>query len=457
MKMLRQILTLAVLVVSPVFTIAGDSSRTPALTALSDAAGSGVVDQPGVKHGVYDRVRWFAGQRAKAAAPPQLPMQEKKWTVMVFNNGANNLAGAVLAMDLEQMSSVGSTDNMNLVLEMGLASGSQSLVQRMLLLPASRGKKINPVIYSMDVNRDMGAWNHVADFVQWAKKNFPARRYMLIIQNHGAGVSGISFDDTSGNTIKISQFTPMFKRAGFVDIFLMNACLMQMLEVDYQIGPNAGVIVGSEEVDAAWFQHEERLGYLNAHPDDSAESISSAFVDMRDKARNALSGYRLAPHATLSAVRTSELKNLSLALDAWVGAVVAADEPAALRAAIESVIRFNGLNETTRAESQFADLGDFASILSGASRSPEVKDATGNLLDSIKKSVVKSMGTQGHKEVAGISIRMIPRKKPQTSAAPPDKPGRSFVEYSYTDMRLIKAGGRWGEFLGWAEKIYYQP
>ena len=36
---------------------------------------------------------------------------------------------------------------------------------------------------------DMGDYRQVVNFVRWAKVNYPAKRYMLIIENHGDGWS----------------------------------------------------------------------------------------------------------------------------------------------------------------------------------------------------------------------------------------------------------------------------
>jgi hypothetical protein len=418
--------------------------------------------------GIYGRVEWIAKKRAELPVAPKLPMPKKKWTVMAFINGSNNLGESVLANDLAQMSSVGTTDNMNLVVDLGLSSGEKmSLVQRMLLLPARRAKQINPVVYAAEINRDMGAWANAADFIRWAKTNFPADRYMFIIGNHGGmvdGISGISFDDTSGNFIRVHQLSPLFKRAGRVDMFVLDSCLMQTAEVAYQVGEKADVIIGSEEIDwSDMSQYLERLKYLTAHSDESTEEIAAAFVKMR---REKMAGDKR--YTTLSAVRGSGLRDLPAALNAWTAAVMKAGKPPAVVEAVTRAARFFGpMNHTDYANSQLVDLGDFAGRVSLASKDDGIKESTDALLKVISKAVIansavgrNSEGVDFGKAVKGLSIRMIPlaARSPGRARGEAEQlkqhatPG---VDYAYRNLRLFKeSGSNWPDFLEWTRKIY---
>jgi|GEM_PF-885157 len=467
---METILKTMIIAAAVLFPAASSSAGEGGESASSQAAAL-APDAPQPKGGVYARARWSANARAELPAAPQLPMQKKKWTVMAFINGSNNLGEFVLRSDLQQMSSVGTTDNMNLVVDLGLSSGkSMSLVQRMLLLPPKPGKKINTVVYSAEINRDMGAWANAADFVQWAKKNFPAERYLFIIQNHGGmrnGMSGISFDDTAGSFIKAPQLSPLFKRAGKVDIFVLAACLMQTAEVAYQVGEAADVIIGSEEVDwSDLFQHKERFAYLNAHPGDSTEDIAAAFVNMRQER---MVGDREKRYNTLSAVRTAELKGLPAALNAWTDAVMNAKEPFALLQTVSDAARFesNIPRHSVYVNSQLVDLGDFTGAVAKLSKNDGVKTAAGGIARLLQKAVIanSAVGTNTEgvdyaKRVHGLSIRMLPLapRSPglfaAETAAPKEKLAVPRVEYSYRDFQLMKDGCKWADFLEWTKKLY---
>ena len=412
------------------------------------------------------------------------PVQQKEWTVMVFMNGSNNLAEYFLD-DVKSMSTIGTTADVNLVTEFSIKTGQSSLVQRMRLLPGD-GKEINGEVYKTWGNRDMGDWRNAADFVKWAKAKFPAKRYLLIIQDHGGGFvdetfqpkpedKGISYDAVTGNYIKVPELPLLLKEAGPVDMLILNACEMQMAEVAYEVGEKAGVIIASEDTDdAKYFQYKERLAYLGANSQESTEKIASAFIDMRKRmltpgnmfySEVQKSTFTISEYSanTLSAIRTIELKNLSSALDSWSSAVITANESDAILYAVASTVRFGVQNPSEQPFSQFTDLGDFAIRVAYVSKKQEVKDATTNLLTFIKRKLVvansavnmNSSGVDYSKAARGISIKMIPLTPVNHSVLG----GLSWdfvTDTRYGDLLLPK-DSQWDEFLSWVGKIYYQP
>ena len=415
-------------------------------------------------------------QKPQAVNPvpvnPAAPAWQKEWTVMDFMNGTNNLS-EYFFNDVKKMSAIGTTANVNLVTEFSIQTGQSSLVQRMRLLP-SPGGEINGEVYKTWQNRDMGDWRNAAEFVKWAKAAFPAKRYLLIIQDHGGGFideswkpktgdKGISYDDVTNNYIKVPELSKLLTETGPVDLFIMNACEMQMAEVAYEIGGKAGVIIASEETDdAKYFQYKERLEYLGANSQAPTETIASAFIDMRRKmlaegnqfySEVQKSTFTIGKYSanTLSAIRTAQLNNLPAALDEWSGAVIAANEPDAVLFAVASAVRLGVQNPAGQPFSQFTDLGDFANRLAYASKKQEVKDATTKLLGFIKKLVLangaqnfNASGVDYAKAIRGVSIKMIPLAPVSHSVM---NPGLDFTtDTKYADLRLAK-DSQWDEFL----------
>src|SRR5690606_28366009 len=103
---------------------------------------------------------------------------------------------------------------------------------------------------------DMGNPDTLGDFIKWAKQNYPADRYCLILWNHGNGwkrsaqdeypTRAFSYDDQYGTSIKTWQ-TDQMMGGETVDILAWDASLMQMVEVAYEARSHADYIVGSEE------------------------------------------------------------------------------------------------------------------------------------------------------------------------------------------------------------------
>ncbi|OGR45498.1 MAG: hypothetical protein A2X35_08285 [Elusimicrobia bacterium GWA2_61_42] len=427
-----------------------------------------------------------ASPQAVQAAPasPENPAPVKEWTVMIFMNGTNNLAPYFLG-DVNAIADIGATQEVNISLEFSLMYKESSVVSRVRVLKTENGQPAADV-YNTWENRDMGDWRNLADFVRWSKASFPAKRYMLIIQNHGGGFldqtakpkngnKGISYDEISGNYIKIPELARVLAETGPVDMLVMNACEMQMAEVAYELGSGAGVILASEEIDrAVFFQYKERLAYLEANPAENAEKVATAYVEMRRKivfpGSEVNYGFGNSTHTytvtkdianTLSALRPAELRGLPAALNAWTAAVMAAGETEAVVYAVASTVRLGVLKPSDQPFSQFTDLWNFAWRVNYMSKDPGVKEATKELFAYLDKLVLANAGMNSNlsgldysKAVRGVSIKMIPLTPAPQSAVNPNM--TVVTDTKYSDLRLSK-DSQWDEFLAWAGQLYYRP
>ena len=136
------------------------------------------------------------------------PRVEKEWTFLIFLNADNNLDQFGVG-DVEEMTQVGSTDQFNMVVQLDRAQGQ----------PCNRlfiNKGDYELVESMG-ECDMGSADVLTDFVDWGAQNYPAKKYAVVIWNHGSGWNkrqgntifrGISYDDESGNHITTAQLTP---------------------------------------------------------------------------------------------------------------------------------------------------------------------------------------------------------------------------------------------------------
>ena len=95
------------------------------------------------------------------------------------------------------------------------------------------------------------------DLVSFAKANYPAKHYMLLLTGHGSGWvdfspqperrKGISFNGETNNHIRTTQLHDILQAVGYIDVLYLHACLMQMAEVVHEVKDNLGVLVASEE------------------------------------------------------------------------------------------------------------------------------------------------------------------------------------------------------------------
>jgi len=204
-----------------------------------------------------------------------------KWTFMVYMNGDNNLESyGYLDLDLEEMKQVGSSNGVNIIVQLDrygntgcwrykVNQGSLEILQTLLEL-------------------DSGSPDTLRDFANWAIANFPAQHYALIIWNHGNGwrlrtleTRGISFDDTSGtyiNSVKLKQAINNISHR--IDILGMDACLMAMVEVAYQVRDNVDYLVGSQESEPGnGWPYNTILSALVNNPTMSPREFASQIVD----------------------------------------------------------------------------------------------------------------------------------------------------------------------------------
>ncbi|HWZ73635.1 MAG TPA: clostripain-related cysteine peptidase [Casimicrobiaceae bacterium] len=104
------------------------------------------------------------------------------WTIMVYLAGDNNLDGAGVA-DLREMKKVGSSASVNVIAQFDRA-GSRGTTKRFYL---RKGTEL-PKDAVQDLGEtDTGDPRVLCDFFRWGVKNYPARHYLLVIWNHGAG------------------------------------------------------------------------------------------------------------------------------------------------------------------------------------------------------------------------------------------------------------------------------
>lgn len=452
---------------------ARDFSLNGIKAADINAAGADLASPSGAK-GIFDFVKPPKPQEGVA----------KEWTVMVFMNAKNNLSdgqlmglvGKFAEKDINEMKKVGSTDKINVVVEHGIkGKGARRLyIQKEGLL--NNGEKV----YGEYPNADMGDYKRVIEFVKWSKATFPAKHYMLVLWNHGLGwidpnqtlhtagtgasEKGILFDDETKNYVRTRQLGEILKQTGYVDVFAMNACLMQMAEVGYEVKDYTGLILASEETMLAQgFDYEKLLGFMNSNPSFSNEQLSDFMINWEREFM--AGGMNIGPlhrpfgniGATVSTVRPQALNALPGYLDAFSNAVMANNETAAVKIAIESAVRFSSLapKDKKKQIAPYVDLYDFAAIVGANAAAPAVKQAAENLMGFIKgQLVMRSVGLNSDSEngydytrVGGIAINMTMKMKTVPAAV------ADIYETKYPELSLSKAS-QWDEFVSWTDGVW---
>ncbi len=183
---------------------------------------------------------------------------------------------------------------------------------------------------------------------------------------------GIAYDDGAGDCLDNQELKRVLATAHRllgrkVDVIGMDACLMTMIEVAYQLRDHAEVLVGSEELEPGpGWPHADILGDLTKNPTMTAAELGTTIVH-----RYAESYRHAAEDATQTAIALGQLGELVEAVDLLGRRLLAGVKGVALRTAIEYARRrtlgfFDGL---------YVDLHHLAGTLARAAGSGRVAEA----------------------------------------------------------------------------------
>ena len=220
-----------------------------------------------------------------------------EWTVMIYLDSDNDLESAGID-DINEMEMVGSTTNVNIVVladripGYDISNNNWTTTRRYYITQDSDQMQINSEFNDLG-ELNMGDPQTLIDFASWAVTEYPAEKYLLVIWNHGGGfrspaytTKDIAWDDTSGGdriTMPELEYalsaisTQMGKN---IDIVGMDACLMAMTEVAYQIKDCADILVTSEENEPGdGWPYDTILAQLVSNPHMSPEQLAADIVD----------------------------------------------------------------------------------------------------------------------------------------------------------------------------------
>lgn len=190
---------------------------------------------------------------------PNLTKEEKLWTIMIYMVGSSlerqTITKGYASKDILEMligTQIPENRNINVVITTGGSSREGwKTVKRSLI----RDRQLF-------VLEDLGEqpMNHpqtLSDFVLWAKDQFPAQHYALVLWNHGGGTQGFG-QDTSKNVnapmmslIELHQAYQAI-RAELekpLEIIIYDACVMASIEVSEITATVANVMSGSVEIE----------------------------------------------------------------------------------------------------------------------------------------------------------------------------------------------------------------
>jgi hypothetical protein len=327
------------------------------------------------------------------------------------------------------MKKVGSTGALNIIAQFDRAEGHAT--KRYYL---RKGGAVNGDAVASLGKTNTGDPKALTGFIRWGVKTYPAERYLLVLWNHGQGwddtdiyanernrrlrrlASGpirhalfhtsvrrtlksatqdlaaraILLDDNAKDFLDnlemkkvLADAKALLKRK--LDILGMDACLMSMAEVGYQMRDSALFTVGSEQTEPldGW-PYTDILADLARNPAMTARDLSALIV------KKYIASY------TSDAV-TQSACDLAKA-DAVAGAV--AHLSAALKAGLsDAQTRQQMLIARTQAQNYEVedniDLVDFCSLLKSAAGGSQIASRCQEVIDAVESGYVIAQGCKG--------------------------------------------------------------
>lgn len=388
--------------------------------------------------------------------------QPVEWTVMVYMNGDNSLEEDAL-IDFMELARVGSTAEVNVVVQ--LDRNGKYVPQTDERFPywtetyrfrVMKGMKPSPESASKDPQlgeANMGAGKTLADFVEWTKRTYRAKRYALILWDHGQGWRGVlsptdevrvmvsrsgidpliqpvvgkvrlgfpfrtaigspfrtlSYDETDKDKLynqEIQLHLQQVLKGEKLDLIGFDACLMAMVETAYAMRGIASTFVGSEElVPGTGFQYDEWLNVLTKNPRMDGHALGKVLVASFEQRYGTATDVRDAnPLTTLSAVDLTKVDQIAAAITTLSKSLIAKfkSEKSNIRLAREacSVYAPNALGDG-RDYFLHVDLARFCDELVARSRDQEIRNKAAAVSAIIRSAVLRNYAGAGRRGTFG--------------------------------------------------------
>ena len=181
--------------------------------------------------------------------------EEKDLTLMVYLCGSNLESGYGSATkDLEEMMQSGfDADRIHLlVMNGGSEKWQMSFDPEETCISQLGGRGMRVV--SRYEKKNMGDPGTLTELLRFGKEKFPARRYALILWDHGAGpLGGVCLDENfSPDRLTIQELSEAIEAAkmpGKLAWIGFDACLMSSVEIASAMAPYAEYMIASEETE----------------------------------------------------------------------------------------------------------------------------------------------------------------------------------------------------------------
>lgn len=417
---------------------------------------------------------FMPGDEDKVKGPNEL-----SWTIMYYVDADNNLEEALMH-DLNEIESVNfAGQNVKVIALVDRISGYTSIddgwsdtrafeigydsdgydeeLSKSTKRIAIPGLNITT---SSEIEINMGDPDTLSTFISFCKTEYPADNYMLLFTNHGNGwrseenpvnlpYKELCNDDTDNDVLYMSEvrqgISAALSSGEKLDIVGIDACLMGMVEVAYELKDVADILVASPElVHAFGYPYTAIFNKVkNFDGDLTPVSLATIFVEEFSEAYtegnavdNVIEGQAYLstdPDHTLSAIDLSKITAVKDAIDS-----LAVDLSGGVIATIKQTI-YNSESfdnyDSIRNSYFHIDIYDFCSNLNGY----DVKKAA--VIAAINDAVIANEAGTNHPNSHGLAIYVPKLLNDSTYACTFDS------DYNGTNISFAADAPNWQSFV----------
>jgi hypothetical protein len=208
----------------------------------------------------------------------------QRWTILGYMNGENvsHEGGddAYVFKSVNQMETAVDPSKYDLVIQWDRGDGAEwEECRRYRITRDTDPNEVNSDLLERMGERDVGDPDELARFLTWGVATFPADHYCVFVVGHGTGLNkelGFSHDKyPMANNVGIAEgeWREVLKKAtaalggNKIDVWCFGACLMGMIEVEYEAKDYIKFLVHSEHyVPRDSYPFDDILSWLNAFP-----------------------------------------------------------------------------------------------------------------------------------------------------------------------------------------------
>ena len=384
-----------------------------------------------------------------------------EWTIIVYSDADDDVLEEDLLADVNEMELVGSNPQMNIVVQIDRAEGAfggdgdWTDTRRLLITQDADLNQVTSQVVENIGEADMGDPQTLADFVTWSIQHYPAKKYALIMSDHGGGWTGGFSDLQSDSSLTLREISGAVAQVQGAmggqkfEIIGFDACLMAMIEVYGSLYPYSNYMVASEEViPATGWSYASWLGKLAQDPTADGRTVTQAIVSSYVVEDSVLAQRATAAEiqeiesgTTLSAIDSARVPDVITAMNQFISTIAAVDQTWVAQGREYARGYYSIFGEDV--PSSFIDLGNFAEIMA-TTNDPAIQQANEQLRTAIASAVIAEKHGQRMAGSTGISFH-FPISDIYVLTEFTD---RTPVRYA-TDAAQFLEQSSWDEFLAY--------